>query len=117
MNAVEATAFIEARLLPDVDPTLTSGEVASLLPLAACDDEDGNSPDDAAWTATYNTVGCYRAIAEGYSIKHGKAVGRFDFTTDGQTFRRAQTLDNLEHQRRLYARKVQQSPSTLGVGA
>lgn len=113
MNAAEARAFIEARLLPDVDPTLSNDEVAALLPLAATVDADGRTPDHPDWVPTYDTVGCYRAIAEGFTIKHGKASNRFDFTTDGQTFRRSQMLDHLEHQRRLWARKIQQSPSTL----
>lgn len=113
MNASEARAFIEARLLPDVDPTLSNDEVAALLPLAATVDADGRTPDHPDWVPTYDTVGCYRAIAEGFTIKHGKASNRFDFTTDGQTFRRSQMLDHLEHQRRLWARKIQQSPSTL----
>jgi|SRR5690606_5691652 len=117
MNAAEALTFITDRLCPDDDPQLSLEVVESLLPLAACVDEDGRTPDDPDWTPTYSTVGCYRAIAEGYGIKHAKAANRFDFTTDGQTFRRSQILDHLEFQRSLYARKVQQSPSTLGGGA
>lgn len=115
MNVAEALSFIEARLLPDVAPTLTGPEVQALLPLAAVDDADGYTPDADDWTPTYSTVGCYRAVAEGYGIKVGKASGRFDFTSDGQTFRRSQMVDHLDEQRRLYAAKVQQSPSTLGA--
>jgi hypothetical protein len=83
--------------------------------MAAACDSDGREPDDDDWVPTYSTVGCYRAIAEGWTMKYGRAIGRFDFTTDGQMFRRAQTLDHIEHQRKLYARKVQCSPSTLGA--
>lgn len=115
MNASDATSFIENRLLPDLDPALPAGTIESdLLPMAATCDTDGIEPDGDDWTPTYSVRGCYRAIAEGYTIKYGLAVGRFEFTTDGQTFRRQQTLDQLEHQRKMYARKVQDAPSTIG---
>lgn len=117
MNASDALAYIAARLHPEDDPEISLSEMADLLFMAATDDEDGNSPDDDAWTPTYSTVGCYRAIAEGWTIKAGKAVGRFDFTTDGQQFRRSQTLDHCEYQRRMWARKVQHSSSTLGAAS
>lgn len=113
MDVTEALAFITARLQPDADPCLSSEVVDGLLALAVAEDEDGYAPTDDEWTETYSVTGCYRAIAEGWAIKRGMAVGRFDFTTDGQTFRRSQQLDHIEHQRRLYARKVQVSPSTL----
>lgn len=114
MNEAQATVFIEARLLPDVDPTVEAEQMTELLALARDVDADGNLPGSDDYTTTYSTVGCYRAIAEGYAMKYGRAVGRFGFTTDGQQFQRNQTLDHLEHQRKLYARKVQQTPSTLG---
>lgn len=117
MNAAEALAYITRRLHPDDDPALDAHEVADLLPLAATVDTDDLTPDDANWTPTYSVTGCYRAITEGWLIKTGKAVGRFDFTTDGQMFRRSQIIDQLEHQRRFYARKVQASPPTLGASA
>lgn len=117
MNAAEALAYITARLQPDDDPALSAYEVASLLPIAATTDADDLEPDASDWTPTYSVVGCYRALAEGWTMKRGKATGRFDFTTDGQMFRRSQTLDQIEYQRKLYARKVQCSPSTLGATA
>lgn len=106
MNANDARNFIAVRLQPDVDPALDPWEVEQLVELAACVDEDDNAPTSDDWTPTYDRIGCYSAIAEGYTIKHGKAVGRVEFTTDSQTFRRQQLLDHLEHQRRTYAAKV-----------
>lgn len=114
MNAAQALAFITARLHPEADPVLDVAELVELLDEARAEDDDGNKPTDAEWTPTYSKVGCYRAIAEGWTMKHGKAVGRFEFTTDGQTFRRQQTLDHCEEQRRRWQAKVQSSPSTLG---
>jgi hypothetical protein len=115
VNQPEALAYITDNLLPDNDPVLSPDEVVSLLDLAKVADADGNTPDLAAWTPTYDRRGCARAIAEGWMRKRGKAVGRFEFTTDGQTFRRQQILDQIEHQRRLWARRVPVSPSTLGA--
>lgn len=103
MNESEAQAFIDARLLPNLDPTLTVPELDAIYSMAAAVDADA--------VTTYSTVGCYRAIAEGYTIKYGKAVGRFGFTTDGQQFQRNQLLDHLDHARSLWARKVQLSSS------
>jgi len=117
MNAAQALGFMRARLQPDVDPVLDVNDFASLLPMAATCDADGLEPDVDDWTPTYSIPGCYRAITEGWTIKHGRATGRFDFTTDGQMFRRSQTLDQIEHQRKLYARKAQCSPSTLGASS
>ena len=115
MNQAEALAYISDNLEPDSDPVLSPDEVLSLLPLAVVNDTDGNCPTAAAWTPTYDRLGCARAIAEGWMKKRAKAIGRFDFTTDGQMFRRSQTLDQIEAQRRLWARRVPVSPSTLGA--
>jgi hypothetical protein len=115
MNAAQALGFMRARLQPDIDPVLDINDFVSLLPMAATCDDDGNEPTDDDWTPTYSEVGCYRAIAEGWTMKYGRAVGRFPFTTDGQNFQRNKVLDHIEHQRKLYARKVQSSPSTLGA--
>lgn len=115
MNAAEALAYITARLHPDDDPAMSAYEVASLLPIAADVDTNGVRSDDADWVPTYSETGCYRAVTEGWLIKYGKAVGRYPFTTDGQTFQRNKLLDHIEHQRKFYARKVQCSPSTLGA--
>ena len=70
---------------------------------------DGLVPGDDDYTPTWDARGCHAAIAAGYEIKYAKAVGRFSFTTDGQTFTRNQTLDHLEHQRAVHARKVQRT--------
>lgn len=114
MNRSAAIAFINLRLQPDADPALPTGHVNDLLELAATDDSDGHAPSDDDWTPTYSRVGCYRAIVEGWTMKHGLAVTRFSFATDGQSFQRGQILDHIEAQRALWARKISSSPSTLG---
>lgn len=115
MNAAEALAYIEARLAPDDEPILNDATVTGLLAMAVTTDEDGNEPTDDNWTPTYSVTGCYRAIAEGWAIKRGKLVGRFNFTTDGQMFQRAQVRDHVENERQRWQAKVQSSPSTLGA--
>lgn len=114
MNAAEALAYIVTRLHPDDDPALDANDVASLLALAAVPDADCLAPSDDDWAPTYHVVGCYRAIAEGWAIKRGKAVGRYDFTTDGQQFRRSQVRDQIDHEHRRWLAKVQSSPLVLG---
>lgn len=88
-------------------PTLTPDEVDDLVSVAAVVDEDDVAPSDADWVPTYSIIGCFRAIADGYSMKLAKALPRgFEFTTDGQTFRRQQLMDHLEAQRQMWANKV-----------
>jgi len=113
MDATEARQFIELRLQPATDPALTDGEVAQLVTLAATSDINGNAPEDDRWESTYSIRGCWYAIAEGFMAKYSKAVGRFSFTTDGQTFTRNQTLDHLEHQRKRAIAKVQSCPALM----
>lgn len=117
MNAAEALKFIVERLQPDDDPALSADTVAELLALAVAADADGFAPTDDAWTPTYSPTGCYRAIAEGWAIKRSKVPGRYDFTTDGQMFRRSQMVDHIENERRRWQAKVQTSPSTLGAAS
>jgi hypothetical protein len=45
------------------------------------------------------------AAAHGWELKAGKVAGRFDFTTDGQTFRRGQLLDHARTMSKMYRRK------------
>lgn len=56
-----------------------------------------------AWTGTYDLNA---AAAEAWRIKAAKAAGRFDFQTDGQTFRRGQIVANCHRMERMFRRKV-----------
>lgn len=115
MDAPAALAYITARLHPDDDPALDATTVSGLLELAAVADTSDRAPTDADWVPTYTVRGCYAAIAEGWALKGGRAVGRFDFQTDGQMFRRSQVRDQIEAERKKWLAKVQSCPSTLGV--
>lgn len=114
MDETRARSFVEVRLLPREDPELTVDEIDELMRLAVAHDAAGRAPTDPEWVPTYSVRGLYRAVAEGWRLKYGKAVGRYSFSTDGQRFERGQVLDHIEHQRRAYARKIQTS-AVLGA--
>lgn len=109
MNTADAYERLRILTRADDDPTLDNAELEMLLELAATTDADDLAPDDDDWTPTYDRVGVYRAVAEGWTLKAGKAAGRFDFTTDGQTFRRSQIVDHCEAMAARYRRKTNQS--------
>lgn len=46
------------------------------------------------------------AAAEGWRIKAGKVAGRYNFTTDGQQFARAQMLAHCRQMEKMYRRKI-----------
>ena len=46
------------------------------------------------------------AAADGWRIKAGKVAGRYNFTTDGQQFARAQMIAHCRMMERMYRRKV-----------
>lgn len=57
----------------------------------------------AEWAPTWDLDA---AAAMGWELKAGKAAGRFDFTTDGQTFRRGQIIDHCQKMAATYRRRV-----------
>lgn len=117
MNQQQALRYICDRLHPDTDPTLDPDTVVSLLEHARAADVNDRLPSDTAWTPTYSVTGCYRAVAEGWAMKRDSIAGRYDFTTDGQMFRRSQMWDHCEAARKRWQARVQSSPSTLGASS
>jgi hypothetical protein len=109
VNESDAVAMIDAYCPFTDDPALSSTQQTQLLALAVTVDADGVAPSEAGWTPTYSRVGCWRAIAEGWQIKAGLAAPRFDFTTDGQSFRRSQIMDHCEAMAVKYRRKLAKS--------
>ena len=57
----------------------------------------------SSWTPTYDLAA---AAARGWELKAGKAATMYDFTTDGQTFRRAQVIAHCRRMVRDYRRQV-----------
>lgn len=59
------------------------------------------------WTPTYDLNA---AAAAGWRIKAGRLAGRYDFQTDGQTFRRAQLLAHCRLMERMFRRRIAVGP-------
>lgn len=116
MDETDALAWLTLRTDATAEPVLDSGALQLLLELATTVDADGYEPTDDEWTATYSVQGLYRAAAEAWTIKAGKCAGKFDFTTDGQTFRRSQMVDHCEAQAAMWRRKLGRSVRTPPPG-
>lgn len=80
----------------DEEPTLTDAQLARCLALGRVEDADGLLPGEDDYTPTYSERGVYLAAREAWILKKARAAGRFDFTTDGQTFRRSQVADHCD---------------------
>lgn len=106
MNFDAARLKFAAHCPPDDDPALTFDQVAVALAEAAAIDVDDLAPSDEGWTPTYSAAGVWRAIVRGWEMKAANAGGRFDFTTDGQTFRRSQTVAHCRAQAEIHRRKL-----------
>ena len=106
MDAAAAMSRIAAFCPPNEQPVLTVPQVEEMLRAAAAPDEDGYAPADDEWTPTYSAIGVWRAVTRGWEMKAAALIGDYDFTTDGQTFRRSQMRDHCEEQARIYRRKT-----------
>src|SRR5690554_5948359 len=103
MDVNTALDRLELYARPYDDPELNPAELQMLLDMhARCPDPDGVEPDETGWVPSYSVQGVYRAAAEAWKVKLGAVAGRFDFTTDGQTFRRSQQSDHCEAMIRKY---------------
>ena len=97
------------------EPTLTEPQLDRCLALAATVDEDGLTPGNEDWTPTYSERGLYYAAREAWTLKKARAASRFDFTTDGQSFRRSQLADHCDEMiRRMNAKLAQSATTVLG---
>lgn len=116
MNLTEAEAFVTLRAAATSEPTVSSLEIRDLLnELAITEDADCVEPDDEDWVPTYSRLGCYKVLAELWTIKAGRVAHRFDFTapTSGGNFRVSQIQDHCEAQAKRYARYVNESANAL----
>ena len=103
MTQGEALVRLQRMLAYDQEPTLTDSEVSALLSACRVADTSGLAPSDTSWTPTWDLN---RGAAEGWRWKAGKVAGRFDFSTDGQSFHRSQMAEMCEPMVKQYARKV-----------
>lgn len=110
MNYATAIDRLEMYAQPGDDPALSGDDLDALLAEHAITaDADGVLPTEPGWTPTYSTVGVWIAVREAWLLKAGKVSGRFDFTTDGQQFRRSQVADHCLTMAARYGRKANQA--------
>lgn len=115
MNRDAAFTRLERYAQIESDPVLDEDDLEAFLDEhAVAVDVDGNEPSSDDWTPTYSVIGVYRAAAAAWELKAAKATSRFDFTTDGQQFRRSQVVDHCHRQADMYRRKA--SGTTLTGG-
>jgi len=71
---------------------------------------DAISDDDVRWNYSgmtwVPTWDLNAAAAKAWQVKAGKAAGRYNFTTDGQMFQRAQILGHCRAMEKSYRRKI-----------
>ena len=116
MNYTAAFNRLMMYAQPDLEPCVSLADLDALLAEhAIAVDSDGYNPSDDGYTDTYSTVGVYRAAAEAWALRMGRAADRFDFTTDGQQFRRSQALDHFQAMADRYRRKASATASTGGT--
>lgn len=109
MNALQALKAINDLCPFDDDPELSQTQQMRLVELAGVTDADGIAPSDETWTPTYDRRGVYLAARDGWVMKKARTVGRFDFSTDGQMFKRSQWADHCDEMIRRMNVKVQTS--------
>ena len=101
----EAEALARLRRMTDADnePVLSVDDLADCLAMSRLVDANGLAPSDANWTPTWDLN---RGAAEGWRRKAAKLVMRFDFETDGQSFRRSQAVQHCERMAEQYRRRI-----------
>lgn len=112
MNTAEALDAVDDLCPFDDDPALSVSQQDRLLKLAATVDDEGRTPIDEEWTPTYDMRGVYFAARDGWIMKKARVAGRFDFSTDGQMFKRSQFSDHCDEMVRRLNAKIQQATST-----
>jgi len=103
MSENEARTRLQTMTASSKEPTLTEAELGLLVASAKRADRDGLPPSDAAWTPTWDLNA---AAAEGWRWKAAKAAADFDFSEDGQSFKRSQMVAACERMADLYGRRV-----------
>ena len=84
-------------------PTLSDGELNTLLDMHQVADSAGFAPGATDYVPTYDFN---RAAAEGWRWKAARVAGQFDFNADGATYNRSQKLDMCEKMIRQYQRRI-----------
>jgi hypothetical protein len=91
MTEAEALASLRVATAADQDPVLEEDELLALLQRFRVEDADGYGPGDADWTPTWQLSA---AAGHGWRQKAGKAAGRYDLNTDGQSLARGAVMSH-----------------------
>lgn len=103
MTEVEALSVLSSMVAAESEPALPAAEVEQLLYLARRVDSEGVAPSETGWGGAWDFNS---AAAEGWRRKAGKVAGAYTFTTDAQTFQRAQIYAHCLKQAEMYSRRV-----------
>lgn len=114
MNEAAALVRLKAMTAATTEPTLSDGELETLLDMARLADSEGNAPADAEWTPTFDLN---RAAAEGWRWKAAALATEFDFEADGAVFNRQQQIDNCLKMAAQYGRKIMGSIGVVSAMA
>jgi hypothetical protein len=96
----------------DEDPMLDDAEIGDLLAMSKLADSAGRAPSDTSWSPTWDLN---RGAAEGWRWKAAKVATRFDFTTDGQDFKRSQAYQACLEMAKRYSRKIHGTITVAGA--
>ena len=98
-----ALARLGAMTAAATAPTLSDGELNTLLDMHQVADSAGVAPGATDYVPSYDFN---RAAAEGWRWKMAQLTGKFDFTADGATYNRSQMVDMCEKMIRQYQRRI-----------
>lgn len=116
MTSSEVTAYITLHLQPNIDPVISSDELALIVDQAKRADSNGLAPSDPDWVETYDLAA---AVATGWEIKAAKAAGGYAFTDNGQTLHREQIYTQCLAQAKIWRHRcgasVSITPDSLNV--
>ncbi len=108
MTTTEAFERLKGLVQADTDPVLTDGEVQQELDANKVADPDGNAPTSSSWTPTYLL---YRAAANLWEQKAGKATTYVTVQSDGASFNNEMVYDHCLKMAKSYRRRVSFSVS------
>ena len=103
MTSDEALSRLKAMTAWDTEPSLSSGELASLLLMCRLADSAGLPPTDPAWVPTYDLN---RGAAEGWRWKAGKASSGVQVSISGDiAVSQQQVYEHCMAQSKAYGRR------------
>ena len=109
MTEAEALALLKTFTDWTADPVLSSDELAAALTAYRVLDADGLAPEDDDYTPTYDRRAVYQAAAESWTLKAGKAAGRYAISDSNQRLERQQVVAHCERMAKRYRARVHAS--------